>query len=149
MKMRKMILTGICAALLVAGAAYAQPHGHGMAGMEAHIAAALNLTDAQKAQVATLHQQMKAQMAPLMQQSRQQRAELKTLMNGVNPDATEIGQKTMAANATKAQMKAIHDDFKTKFTALLTPDQKAKFAQMQQSHMHRGAGAPAAPPADN
>jgi Spy/CpxP family protein refolding chaperone len=156
MNAKKTFATTLCAVLLVAGAAFAQPHPHGMAGMagmEAHLAAALDLTADQQTQVKALHAQLKAQMTPLMAQSRQQHQELKSLMNGTNPDANEVGQKTLAANQTQAQIKALHENFKAKFTALLTPDQKTKFAQMEQNrqaHWGHGPGAgAAAPPQDN
>ncbi|HEY0511446.1 MAG TPA: Spy/CpxP family protein refolding chaperone [Thermoanaerobaculia bacterium] len=158
MKIRQSIASGICAALLLAGAALAQGHhGHvagtaGMDGMAEHLAKALNLTDAQKAQAKQIHQDLMAKMTPLLQQSKQQHQELETLLNGVNPDAAEIGQKTIAAHATRAQIKALHDDAKTRFSALLTPAQKTKFEQMMQQTMghHWGGGStPDAPPADN
>jgi len=159
MNAKQTFVTTLCAALLAAGAAVAQPpHPHGkagMAGMEAHLAAALSLTEEQKTQAKALHDQLKTQMAPLAAQSRQQRQELKSLMNGTNPDATEIGQKTLAANQTRAQIKALHENFKAKFTALLTPDQQTKLAQMEQNRQAHwahggevGNGA-AAPPQDN
>ena len=160
MNAKKTFVTTLCAALLVAGAAIAQPphpHGkagmHDMAGMEAHLAAALSLTADQQTQVKALHEQLKAEMTPLMAQSRQQHQELKSLVNGTNPDANEVGQKTLAANQTQAQIKALHENFKAKFTAILTPDQKAKFAQMEQNRQqhwgHGEVGNGAAPPQDN
>lgn len=159
LNVKKTFVATLCAALLAAGAAVAQPpHAHGKAGMhdmaamEAHLATALNLTADQQTQVKALHEQLKAQMTPLMAQSKQQHEELKSLMNGTNPDANEVGQKTLAANQTQGQIKALHESFKTKLVALLTPDQKAKFAQMEQSHQgHWGHGPAdgAAPPQDN
>jgi Spy/CpxP family protein refolding chaperone len=157
MKMKKTIASGVCAALLLAGAALAQmhgPHGHaGMAGpagmdkMAEHLATALNLTDAQKAQAKQIHEQLKAKMTPLLAQSRQQHQELAALLDGVNPDPTEIGRKTIAAHALRAQIKAAHEDAMTRFKALLTPEQKTKLDQMHQ--MHHPDGAPDdAPPAD-
>jgi Spy/CpxP family protein refolding chaperone len=155
--MKKTILSGVCAALLLAGAALAQMHDHhghaGMAGaagmdkMAEHLATALNLTDAQKAQAKQIHEQLKAKMTPLLAQSRQQHQELKALLDGVNPDPTEIGRKTIAAHATQAQIKALHEDAMTRFSAILTPAQKTKLDQMHQ--MHHPDGAPEdAPPAD-
>ncbi len=157
LNVKKTFVTTLCAALLAAGAAFAQsPHPHGkagMAGMEAHLTAALSLTADQQTQVKALHEQLKAQMTPLLAQSRQQHQELKSLVNGTNPDATEVGQKTLAANQTQAQIKALHENFKAKLTAILTPDQKAKLAQMEQNrHEHWGHGMGpdgAAPPQDN
>jgi len=154
MKMKMTIVSGVCAALLLAGAAFAQMHGHhGMAGaagmdkMVEHLATALNLTDAQKAQAKQIHEQVKAKMTPLLAQSRQQHQELEALLNGVNPDPTEIGRKTIAAHALRAQIKAVHEDAMTRFKTLLTPEQKTKLDQMHQ--MHHPDGAPDdAPPAD-
>lgn len=114
--------------------------------MAEHLATALNLTDAQKAQAKQIHEQLKAKMTPLRAQSRQQHQELKALLDGVNPDPTEIGRKTIAAHATQAQIKALHEDAMTRFSAILTPAQKTKLDQMHQ--MHHPDGAPDAPPAD-
>jgi Spy/CpxP family protein refolding chaperone len=121
----KRILTLALSAALVLGASFAvqaQMHGHGMHGMhgkammanhEAFLTKALNLTADQQAAVKTLHQDLMIKAQPLMQQHHQQMAEVKTLLDGVNPDAAEIGQKTIAAHATMQQVKALHDEFKT------------------------------------
>jgi len=144
----KKIMTFCLSAALLLGATFAVqaqmhgPHGHGdMAAHMDHMTKALNLTADQQAAVKKLHAELMAKAEPLMAQHHQQQADLKTLMNGVNPNSDEVGQKTLAANATEQQLKALHEEFKTKFTALLTPDQQAKFAQMEQ--MHHGHGGPA------
>jgi Spy/CpxP family protein refolding chaperone len=150
MNIRKTIAASACAALLLAGALLAQSHGHmghmgksgaaGMAGMEEHLAAALNLTDAQKASAKQLHTELWAKAQPLMTKMRQQHDELKTLLDGANPDAAEIGQKVIAAHDTRNQLKALHEDFANRFSALLNADQKAKFQEMRQQFEH-GPGA--------
>ena len=141
--MKRIMTFCLCAALVLLGAAFAVqaqmhgPHGKGMADMRMSatmMAKALNLTADQQAAAKKLHAELMAKAEPLMTQHHQQQAELKTLLDGVNPNATEIGQKTIAAHATEPQLKALHEDFKTKFTALLTADQKTKLAQMKQSH---------------
>ena len=152
----KRNLTLVLSAALVLGATFAvqaQMHGHGFhgkAGMMAHrddfLTKALNLTADQQAAVKALHEGQRTKAQPLMQQHHQQMAEIKTLLDGANPDATEIGQKMITAHATGLQLKALHDDFKTKLTALLTPDQKAKLQQMEQAHQdHSPFGGSAAP----
>jgi Spy/CpxP family protein refolding chaperone len=159
MNIRKTIAAGAAAALLVAGALLAQPpHGHmghmghmmdksgaaGAAGMVDHIASALNLTDAQKASAKQLHQELWTKAQPLMTKMRQQHEELKSLLDGAHPDATEIGQKVIAAHDTRAQLKALHEDFANRFSALLNADQKAKFQEMRQHFEHGdGPGHPA------
>ncbi|HEY4562976.1 MAG TPA: periplasmic heavy metal sensor [Thermoanaerobaculia bacterium] len=146
----KRILTLALSAALVLGATFAvqaQMHGHGFHGMHgkagadhtAFLTKALNLTADQQTAVTKLHQDLMAKAQPLMQQHHQQMAEVKALLDGVNPDANEIGQKTIAAHSTMQQMKALHDDFKTKLTALLTPDQKTKLQQMEQAHQGHGS----------
>lgn len=142
----KRIFTLALSAALVLGASFAvqaQMHGHGMHDMhgkammanhEAFLTKSLNLTADQQASVQKLHQDLMTKTQPLMQQHHQQLAEIKTLLDGVNPDATEIGQKTIAAHATLQQLKALHADFKTKLNALLTPDQKTKLQQLQETH---------------
>ena len=47
------------------------------------------------------------------------------------PDAATLGQKMIAAHATREQMKALHTEFETKFSALLDSDQQVKFQKMQ------------------
>lgn len=146
--MKRFLTYSLCAALVLLGAAFAlhaQEHGfhgmHGKAGMAGHheefVAKALNLTADQKAAAKKLHAELLAKAEPIMTQHHQQMDELKALLDGANPDATEIGQKTIAAHATRLQLKALHDDFKTRFSALLTADQKAKLQQMEQTHHDR------------
>ena len=157
MNIRKTIASAACAAL-IAGAALAQPHGHmghmgpmgksGAAGMEEHLASVLNLTDAQKASAKQLHADLMVKAQPLMTKMRQQRDELKTLLNGTNPDATEVGQKVIAAHDTRNQLKALHEDFANRFSALLNADQKAKFQEMRQRFEHGPAGGPDQPAED-
>ena len=139
MNLRKTIAMGAGALLLAAGVLLAQPHGHmghmmdkNGAGMVDHLASVLNLTDAQKATAQQLHTELMAKAQPLMQKMRQQHDELKTLLNGTNPDATEIGQKVIAAHDTRNQLKALHEEYMTKFSAVLNADQKAKLQQMRQ-----------------
>jgi len=144
MSIRKTIAAGACAVLLAAGVLMAQPHGHmghmmgksGGAAMVDHIASVLNLTDAQKASAKQLHADLWAQAEPLMTKMRQQHEELKTLLDGANPDAAEIGQKVIAAHDTRKQLKALHEQFADKFSALLNADQKAKFQELRQRFEH-------------
>jgi Spy/CpxP family protein refolding chaperone len=151
----KRILTLVLSAALVLGASFAvqaQMHGHGFHGKagadhSGFLAKALNLTADQQASVTKLHSDLMAKAQPLMQQQHQQMAEIKTLLDGVNPNAAEIGQKVITAHATRLQLKSLHEDFKTRLTALLTPDQKAKLQQLEQTHRdHASFGGPGAAP---
>jgi Spy/CpxP family protein refolding chaperone len=144
--MKKILTYSLCAALVLMGVAFAvhaQGHGfHGkMAGMRGHheefIAKALDLTADQTAAAKTLHTELLAKAQPLMTQHHEQMDEIKTLLDGASPDAAEIGQKMITAHATGQQLKTLHEGFKTRFTALLTADQSAKFQQMEQMHHDR------------
>jgi Spy/CpxP family protein refolding chaperone len=136
MKTRRTILTSACAVLLLAGAALAQGHGAARTGMVNHLASALSLTEAQKATATELEKALQTAAAPLLQQSRQQWAEIRALLDGANPDATEIGEKMIAAHATQTQIKALHDQFDAKLATILSAEQKAKLGELQQ--MRRG-----------
>ena len=142
MKIRKTLALGAAAAALLASVALAQePGGHGQKMLD-HIASVLNLTAAQKATAMQLHSDLQTKAAPLMQQSKQQWSEIHALLDGANPDATELGQKLIAAHATQAQLKALHEDFVNKVSAFLNPDQKAKLTQMLQLHQQMEADGP-------
>jgi Spy/CpxP family protein refolding chaperone len=152
MKISRSLALGVAAVALFAAVALAQGpgpggHGPGMPGMLDHLATALNLTAAQKATATQLHADLEAKAMPLMQQSRQQWSEMRTLLDGSNPDATELGTKLIAFHATQVQLKALHDDFTTKLSAVLTADQKATFTKMEAHHQQMGIdGPPGVPP---
>lgn len=150
----KKILIGICAVLVLALAAVAMaahpghpgggPHGdmkmHGkMHGemMESHFAA-LGLTEDQKAQVRQLHEELRAKAEPLMEQVREQHEAVQTLLDNANPDPTEVGNQVIAAHQTRAQLKALHEDFKARFSALLTAEQREKLEKFHEGHEGRG-----------
>ncbi len=140
----KKILLALCAVLVIAGMAGVavagdRAHGPRMIQMHHHFAEALDLTEDQKASVKPLHEELRAQSEPVMEQLHQQMEELEALLDSANPNPTEVGNKAIAAHATRAQLKALHDDFKTRFTALLTDKQKAKLAEIDAKH---GEGGP-------
>ncbi len=151
--MKKHLTLAIAACLLVGAAvAYAQPwgHGKGMHGMD-RLATALNLSATQRTQVEQLHSALMTQVQPLFTQERQQMQEIHALLDAGNADAATVGQKMIAAHATRQQIKAAHDDFATKVSALLDSDQLTKFKALQSMRqqfqgMH-GHGM-MAPPAD-
>jgi len=155
----KKILTLSFAAALVVGAALALhaqgPGSHhmgghmahmggpeGMAQMMEHVSKALSLTDTQKAAAKKLHEETFAKAGPLMEQHHQQMEEIHALLDGDNPDATEIGQKMIAAHATGEQLKALHEAAMAKFSALLNADQLEKFKKFKDMHHDGGPGGP-------
>ena len=114
-------------------------HG-GMRGMHGggRLTESLNLTEAQQTATKKLRDDLRVKAEPLMDQVRQQMNELEALLDGAHPDATEVGNKVLAAHATREQLRALRDTFETKFSALLNADQLAKFQQLQSERKQWG-----------
>ena len=105
--------------------------------MGAHLAKALDLTESQQTAARQLHQEAAAKAKPLREQHREQMAEVHELLDTASPDPTVVGQKMIAAHATRDQIKAIHEDIMTRFSALLNAEQKAKLAELHERFEER------------
>jgi Spy/CpxP family protein refolding chaperone len=145
--MKKRILFSLIAAfVLVAGVALAGEHfkrvvvGEGGGGPhmffagEGHFAAELGLSEEQKESVKQLHEELMAKAKPIMEQHHQQMEELHALLDAGNANATEIGQKAIAAHATRKQLEAIHEEGFERFKSLLTEEQQAKLEELKEDH---------------
>jgi periplasmic protein CpxP/Spy len=130
-KTRWSILAGMT--LLAAGVAFAQTpqepqtpaaskHGamhHNGESVEQHLqmlSEKLNLTDDQK-----------AKLKPILQEQMQQ-------MKAVHEDSS------LAPEQKRGKMKSIHESFREQVNAVLTPEQQAKFKEMQQERMEKHKG---------
>jgi Spy/CpxP family protein refolding chaperone len=100
------------------------------------IASTLGLSADQKTQWDSIHQQLQATVEPMHQQLMAAHEQLESLASASNPDATAVGKQFLAARAIEQQVKAAHESAHQKLTALLTPDQKAKFDSMHQDMAH-------------
>ncbi|HEY6324266.1 MAG TPA: periplasmic heavy metal sensor [Thermoanaerobaculia bacterium] len=114
---------------------------------EAHLqrmAQKLNLTEEQQATAKQLFQDMKAKVAPIHQAQQALHTQLKAALAVANPDAATVGQAVIQMHQNRAQLKPVMQAFHQQLEALLTPDQLAKFKQMQAAHPafghHRGVG---------
>jgi Spy/CpxP family protein refolding chaperone len=144
MTMKRILTAAFCAAVLLGAAFVVRAQGSAfhhrmgspddMARHEEFMAKALDLTAEQKAAAQKIHTEVAAKAKPLMEQARQQWEEIHALLEKDNPDPTEIGQRVIAAHATREQLEALHQDAMTKFSALLNADQLAKFKQFQEMH---------------
>jgi Spy/CpxP family protein refolding chaperone len=112
---------------------------------EAHLqkmAQKLNLTEAQQASAKQLFQDMKAKVGPIHQAQQALHTQLKAALAVPNPDAATVGQVVIQIHQNRAQLKPAMEAFHQQMEALLTPDQLAKFKQMQAAHPafghHRG-----------
>ena len=119
---------------LAAVAAIAAPHRQGAARPHA-LANFLDLTDAQIAAAEPLRETLHDTIEPLREQ---QHANAEAMRAAIDAnDATKAGELMIANHAIREQIKAAHDTFKTAFEALLTDEQKAKFAQFQERNERR------------
>ena len=150
--MKRILTLALCAVLMLgATVLLAQPgfHHRGGPGKGGHadfLARALDLTDEQKAAAKVIHEDVEAKAEPVMEQHREQMEEVHALLDGANPDATEIGRKMIAAHATRRQLKALHEETMAKFSALLNAEQLEKLKELKERHHgpegfgHRGLG---------
>ncbi|HEX2224933.1 MAG TPA: periplasmic heavy metal sensor [Thermoanaerobaculia bacterium] len=144
--MKKFVLA-LSALLLIGSAAVfaAQGHGHGRGHargefghrMGAHLAKVLDLTESQQTAARQIHQEVAEKAKPLREQHRDQMEEVHELLDTTNPDPTTVGQKMIAAHATRDQIKALHEEAMTRFTALLNAEQKAKLEDLREEHEGR------------
>ena len=109
---------------------------HAMGPNPDEIASALGLSTDQKVQWDSIHQQLQASVEPLFQQLQSAHQQLESLASSSNPDATAVGKAFLAARAIEQQVKAAHESAHQKLTAILTPDQKAKFDSLHHDMGH-------------
>ena len=135
--MKRNLVTILTVAALAAGMAVAQtaatPANPGIgvrAAVRQRILKKLNLTDAQKAQAKEITQQAKTAAQPLRQQLQQNRQSLAAAVQ--SNDTAQIQSLAAAQGALRGQVLAIRSGAQAKFFAILTPDQQATAAQMQQ-----------------
>ena len=105
------------------------------------IVAALNLSTDQKVQWDAIHSQLEASVKPLFDQNRAAEQTLNSLVDSSNPDPTAVGKAYLALRAVGKQIKAAHESAHAKLSAILTPDQKAKFDAIHSEMRHGEPGA--------
>jgi len=150
---RIRILTIGAAVMLAVAVAIAQSmHGHGGPGADFHrMLKQLDLTTDQQAQVKAIWEKEKPAMQPLMQQMRQNHQAMKALeASGPFDEAKTRALATQNAQ-TMIEMQVQHARIKSEIMQILTPDQKAKMAQIEaqhEAHMGHMKDHMAPPPAD-
>lgn len=138
---KRSLTLGFAAALLLSASLMAAPagrHGGGngssttaprggrAGGFVPSLTRALTLTTEQQAAVTTLYDTAQAGAESLRDQHQAQGEEIRDLLDGDNPDPLVIGQKVIAAHATRQQVEALFDTFVTQVKALLTAAQLEK-----------------------
>jgi Spy/CpxP family protein refolding chaperone len=90
----------------------------------------LDLTDAQKQQIEALRETMRTMIEPIREQMRANHEQLEAAVDANN--AQRAGELLIANRALHAQVEAAHATFAAGFEALLTSEQKAKWAVLQE-----------------
>jgi len=125
----KRIVLALCLTAAASLATAQEPHmmKMRMGPDSGEIAATLGLSAGQKAQWDAIHQQLQSSVEPIFQQLRGAHEQLESLASASNPDATAVGTQFLAVRSLEKQLKAAHESAHQKLTAILTPEQKAKF----------------------
>jgi Spy/CpxP family protein refolding chaperone len=116
-------------------ALHAQPPGPRDPGAVLHnpraLARYLRLTADQTAATQKLAADLKATVEPLRQQEKQLREAFETAVSAPNANACDVGQAALSVHANHEKIKAALDDFDRKFSALLTPEQLARYEALK------------------
>jgi Spy/CpxP family protein refolding chaperone len=144
--MRRLWITMMTAAVVATagGAALAQGHPPGGPPPQ-RIAAALGLTDQQKAVWDGAFSTMRATAQPLHAQGKAIRAEIDALFAQGSPDPALLGQKMIAMHAVREQLHQARVTMESTTTAVLTDEQKLKLDALKAArppHGLRWGGSP-------
>ncbi len=101
------------------------------------IAEHLGLSDEQKAQWKTIHEKARETGQPLMKAAGEAKEAFDKALEAENADAATVGQAAIAMRNARNQVEAHHKATMDAAKAILTPEQAAKFDEMQK-HMMRG-----------
>lgn len=134
----KRIVIALCITAAASFAVAQEPHmmKMRMGPDSGEIAATLGLSAGQKAQWDAIHQQLQSSVEPIFEQLRGAHEQLESLASASNPDATAVGTQFLAVRSLEKQLKAAHESAHQKLTAILTPDQKAKFDSLHKEMDH-------------
>ena len=144
----RIFIIGAAVMLAVAAAIAQGPHGFG--GPEGdfhHMLKQLDLTSDQHSQVKAIWEKEKPTLQPLMQQMRQNQSAMKALEASGPFDETKTRSLATQNSQTMVEMQVEHARIKSEIMQILTPDQKAKLAQIEANHEAR-MSKHAPPPAD-
>ena len=104
----------------------------GQGGMLQHLTRVYNLTDAQQTQLKAMWESEKPNILPLLQQLAQGQKEMHAATANGTFDEAKVNQIAQQQSQTIASLLVQKEKLQSKFYQILTPDQRTKFAQMQQ-----------------
>ncbi len=93
----------------------------------------LKLTSEQIATFKTLREELQADLKPLQEQIKPLQEQLKTQLDAAAPDACTAGETTVALDAVRDDIRAAYEEFDTAFSAILTPEQLAKYEHLKEA----------------
>jgi Spy/CpxP family protein refolding chaperone len=106
------------------GGGKAWGHGHRHGAMAMHLAQKLNLTDAQKEQLKSIHQSFRQENQAFLQSVRQTRQDLRAAKQA--GDEAKVNELKAVAQSQHAQMKQLRQAQHDKFLTILTPEQRTQ-----------------------
>jgi Spy/CpxP family protein refolding chaperone len=81
--------------------------------------------------VRALQETRRAETQSLQQEMQQKRQALRRLLQETNPNATDVGNATLALNETRERMREINQRFASGLKSLLTPEQLQQLPKRQ------------------
>lgn len=100
----------------------------------------LKLTPAQVEAAKKLQQELKAAVDPLREAQKGLREAFRTELEAASPNACEVGEAALALQANREQIRAEVEEFDDKFSALLTPEQLARYEALKEAARHLRGG---------
>ena len=139
--MNRKLITAVAVVTLGAAMAFAVPHEgfgggrHGRGAFGEKLAQKLNLTDAQKQQVADIRKSTHEQNAAFFESARNTKKEYFAAKKA--NDSAKLESLKPAVEANRAQMKQIREAEMQKIASILTPEQKATWDKLKAEHAAR------------
>ena len=93
----------------------------------------LKLSPEQLATFKTLRQELQADVKPLQDQLKPLQDQLKTQLGAASPDACAAGQTVVAIDGIRDDIRAAYEEFDQAFSAILTPEQLAKYEHLKEA----------------
>ena len=145
--MRRLWITMMTAAVVATAGGAAMAQGPPPGGPHPQrIAAALGLTDQQKAVWDTAFSTMRATAEPLHAQAQVIKAEIDALFAQGSPDPVLLGQKMIAMHAVREQMQQARAAMERTTASVLTDEQKLKLDALKAARPPHGRwGGPGGP----
>ena len=93
----------------------------------------LQLTPEQVTQQQALWKTLTAKLDGVREQEKALAEQLRTALQGSNPNACDVGTLVVGIDALRDQTRAALQEFDEAFTAILTPEQKAKYEALKEA----------------